>query len=449
MRANVLVAAGLAAQLIVSLPLAAGAADFGSGATSEPAVPGLKSKSLFPDHWLVQTNTSYAEPVLDYDEHITDKSPLQLRLRRDGTVKTGKIYLSGLFKGSYLGEWTDTDSAFPILTRFPDHTGTSAHRFFADNAALAATATPADWLTLYAQLEFHQVRFDHQDAVQFRKVYGTIGDLSRSPFYASFGRKTINFGDFDQYNPFTHNINSHFFRAESDGLIGEFGYATDRVQLAVTAIEGGRHFRVADTANDGSLDNFAVNGDVFLPLSLGHGTTLKLGGGYLHGTAYNHTLPHHPGPKLDCPVRPGVQGVPKCRGRNAAWDVRAEIQSRKFDVMAEYTATIDPWPATQKRIEAFVVQGRLKTVVLHRPTHFSAVYSFSDIGPFSTGGRGAPVFDSLDSFMTGAEMFFGSHLSLAVEYSRNTGFAPLINITSVANSDVHSQQLVIGGKVVF
>lgn len=404
-------------------------------------------ESVLPDHWYVTANTAYADVILDYDENITSKAIDQLLFRKNGRIKNKKVYVSGLFKGSYMGEWTNTENAFPILTRFPDHaSGKSSHSFFLDNAAIAFTATPTDYLTLFAQIEYHENHFESQDALQLRKAYVTIGDLNRSPLYLTFGRKTINFGDFDQYNPFTQNINNHFFKADSDGLIAEVGFVNKFMHLTATAISGGRHLRTADTAEKDEINNFAVNGDIFIPVR--EGTTLKLGAGYLHGTIYNHTLPHHPGPEIDCPVTPGQQGVPKCRGRNAAWDIRAELTSPMFDIMAEYTATVDPWPATKQKLESFLVQGRYKTEIYDHKTHFTLSYSKSDIGPFKTGGPGSPTFDALDQIIAGMEVFINPNFSVGIEYSHNTGFAPLVNITDVAK-DAEADQLVIGGRVVF
>lgn len=402
-------------------------------------------QGVLPGNWMVTANTAYANVILDYDENITTKASDQLQFRKNGVIDTHKIYISGLLKGSYLGEWTNTDSAFPILTRFPDHTGKQAHRFFIDNAAVGITATPTDWLTLYGQLEYHEVRFASQDEVQLRKVYATIGDLNRSPLYLTFGRKTIKFGDFDIYNPFTQSINNHFFRAESDAVIAEVGYVNRYLNLTATAISGGRHLRTADTPNSDQIDNFALDGDVFIPFGNG---TLKLGGGYLHGTIYNHTTPHHPSAEIDCPVTPGTQGVPKCRGRNAAWDIRAEYTSARFDLMAEYTATVDPWPATKQKLESWTVQGRYKTEMFDYKTHFSLSYGQSEIGPFATGGPGSPTFDAIEQIIGGVEVFISPNFSIGAEFSHNTGFAPLINVTTAAK-DAEANQLVIGGRVVF
>lgn len=404
------------------------------------------SEGLIPANWIISSNTAYADVMMDFDENLTSKAIDQLLFRKNGTIKSGKFYLSGVLKGSYAGEWTNTSDAFPILTRFPSHAdGKEHHDVFLDNAALALTATATDWLTLFARLEYHENRFDTQDPWQLRKIYATIGDLNRAPFYLSVGRKTIKFGDFDIYTPFTQNINNHFFRAESDDLVAELGFVNRYVQLAATAISGGRHTRTADTADDGGIENFAIDGDVFIPMMNG---TLKLGGGYLHGTIYNHTLPHHPGPDLDCPVMPGASGVPKCRGRNAAFDLRAEFTSERLDLMAEYTATIDPWPATGQKLKSWTVQGRYKTEVMGSKTHLSLSYSRSDIGPFSTGGPGAPIFDEIEQIVAGAEIFIHPNMSLGIEYSHNKGFAPLVNITNTAK-DAESDQIILGARIVF
>ncbi len=398
------------------------------------------------DQWRVTANTAYADVIMDFDENLTSKSIDQLIFRKNQIIDTRKVYISGIFKGSYLAEWTNTENAFPILTRFPDHaSGKSSSDFFFDNASIAVTVTPTEWITLFGQLEYHENHFESQDPLQLRKIYATFGDLNRSPLFFSFGRKTIKFGDFDAYTPFTHNINNHFFRAESDGPIAELGFINDNFHLVATAISGGRHLRTADSSDKDQIENFAIDGDVLIPVA---GGKLKVGAGYMHGTIYNHTLPHHPGPEIDCPVTPGQQGVPKCRGRNAAWDIRAEYTSERFDLMAEYTATVDPWPATNQELKAWTVQGRYKTEVFDRKTHFSLSYSRSDIGPFSTGGPGAPVFDEIEQIIGGMEMFINPNFSWGIEYSHNTGFAPLINITTVAK-DAESDQLAIGGRVVF
>jgi hypothetical protein len=229
-------------------------------------------------------------------------------------------------------------------------------------------------------------------------------------------------------------------------VIAELGYVNKYLHLSATAITGGRHLRTADTADDSQINNFALDGEVLIPVY--DGTTLKVGGGYLHGTIYNHTLPHHPGPEIDCPVTPGASGVPKCRGRNAAYDIRAELISPMFDLMAEYTATVDPWPATNQKLEAFTVQGRYKTHIRDYKTHFSLSYSISDIGPFTTGGPGSPVFDSIEQWVGGMEVFINPNFSFGIEYSHNTGFAPLVNIVNTAK-DAEADQLVIGGRIVF
>lgn len=397
--------------------------------------------------WVISTSIDYSSDTIDYDNYITSKAAVQLRHKQEGNLPENKLIISGLVKYSYLRERTDTSDAFPILTRFPNHaSGTTAESGFLDNLALGLTYAPTNWLTLYGQLEYHENIFETQNNLQLRKAYAIIGNLDASPFYAAIGRKTVNFGDFDQFNPFTHSVSNHFFRTESDGPIAELGYVSDTFEFTATAISGGRHLRVADTAGDGHLNNFALDGRLNIPVA--NGAKVQLAASYLHGTIYNHTLPHHPGPELACPVMPGQQGVPVCRGRNAAYDIRAAYYSDTFDAQLEYTSTLDPWPATNAKVETITAQARYKTELMGKKTHFSAAYSKANIGPFSMGGPGAPIFDSLDSTTVGIEVYMNDNFSVAAEYSRNNGFAPLVNVTT-SSRDVQSEQFAVGARLVF
>ena len=81
-------------------------------------------------NWRITTNIDYSDVIIDFDENITSKAIDQLRFRQNGVIQNNTVYISGILKGLYLGEWTSQDSAFPILTRFPNHSGTNAHRFF-------------------------------------------------------------------------------------------------------------------------------------------------------------------------------------------------------------------------------------------------------------------------------------------------------------------------------
>lgn len=410
----------------------------------EPAIGKLDE---ITKDWVLRTSVAYSDVVMDPSEHITDKAIKQLELLRDGVIERNVFYVSGYAKGSYLYEKTSTEDAFPILTRFPSHaSGTSNGDFFLDRAMLGLTYAPTDWLYGFAKLEYHENRFALQKPVQLRKAYVTVGNLDVLPVYFTAGRKTINFGKFDQYAPFTHSVSNHFFHTESDGPVFELGYTTDALNLSATAISAGRHTRTADSNGTQGVDNFAVSGDATFEIRPGY--DLNVGASYLHGTIYNHTLPHHPGPELECPVRPGQQGVPVCRGRNGAWDVWAELNSTHVDLQAEYTQTVDIWPATGEHVSAFTLQGRYKTEFAGRKTHLSAAYSAAKIGPFSMGGPGSPVFDRLDSLTLGAEVWLSPQLTVAAEYSRNNGFAPLINVLETSR-DATSNQFATGMRVSF
>ena len=64
------------------------------------------------------------------------------------------------------------------------------------------------------------------------------------------------------YNPFTHTVNNHSFRVDSDDPVLALGYAPSYLEglnIVATAIPGGRHLRVANSDGSGQFDNFAIN----------------------------------------------------------------------------------------------------------------------------------------------------------------------------------------------
>jgi len=125
------------------------------------------------------------------------------------TLKDNSLYLGAGFQGGFKYQKTSVDGQFPLLSRFPffsDRTDDEAGVFAIDHAALSFTSTFGDWTTVYLQPEYSETEYGRdQDEFQLRKAFVVFGNLEKSPFYAAFGRKTIDFGNFDSYNAFTHN----------------------------------------------------------------------------------------------------------------------------------------------------------------------------------------------------------------------------------------------------
>jgi len=147
----------------------------------------------------VRTNALHTRDMLDWQENTTGKTLTLLANRANGTLAPNSLYLGGGIQGGLKWQKTSVDGQFPLLARFPffsDRTDDSAGVFAIDNAALSFTSTFGDWTTVYLQPEYSETEYgSDQDEFQLRKAFVVFGNLEKSPFYAAFGRKTIDFGE--------------------------------------------------------------------------------------------------------------------------------------------------------------------------------------------------------------------------------------------------------------
>lgn len=379
----------------------------------------------------VGTNLAYSDGMFDRQNDVTNKIPLALRARASGDLGTGRLYLGGRFVGTVISEDTNTAGKFPILSRFPDShsTGTSDTYGVINEISLGATLT-LPMVTAYAQGEYSELTFPGQSDVQLRKYWLAVGDLGQSPFYAAIGRKTVNFGDFSSYAPFTHNHSAHYFWAQTRDPLLELGYVTDRTEIALSLIREHRGFRVLNSPdNDGGYENFAVN--LRHRLDLNGGLALRLGAGFLRGTIYDSTIAHHP-------PNSGVNRI-----WNGAWDVNATLSGARFDVMGEFTRTEHAWPATGHRVSALTVQGRYRAELFSRPATLSLAASRGVQGASGT------EWEKMDQVVLGLEVRAAPNVTLGAEYVFNEGFVPLIMPTVVADSGVRSHTFIVGARLTF
>lgn len=380
---------------------------------------------------LVGTALRYSERMLNRQDDVTDKVKLALQARQSGLLQEGRLYLGGRLFATAIGEHTNTPGKFPILSRFPNgHTRGSSDIYGVINEATLNATVTLPMLTGFAQAEYTEVEYPGQDALQLRKVWLAIGDLDRAPYYLAVGRKTVNFGNFASYAPFTHTHSNHYFWAQSDDPVVEVGYVGAQSDLAFTLIPGHRGLRVVDSPdNDGKYENFALNAAHRLALS--GETELTLGAGFLRGTIYDSAIAHHP------------PSAGTARMWNGAYNVNATLSASRFDLMAEFTKTTRRWPATDFKVSALTLQGRYRTELLGRP----AIYSLA----LSRGVQGADgtEWEKMDQAILGLELAATPNLTLGIEYMFNDGFVPLILPTVVADSDVRSHTVIVGAKLTF
>lgn len=404
---------------------------------------------------LVLTNIDYSWDQLNFQETVTGKTGALLKHRADGNLYDDKIYVNGLFKGSVMFEKSNTPGKFPILSRFPNQHGddTFGVQQVIQAAAIGFTSTFGSWTTMYLQAEYSEVEFaQDQDEFQLRKAYVVLGDLRKFPVYLAFGRKTIDFGNFESYNPFTHSISQHFFWAQSDAPVAELGFDYNGWNATFTAMDGSRHLRVA-MSEEGSF-NFATK--LQKTVGLGGGA-LTVGASYLHDTIYRNNFTAHTFQAFDRQGPPNAPVFPQVflEYRNGAADAWLEYNHPRFDLQFEYTQLIKDWPGTiledengnpildGTKLGTFTAQGRYKTELFGFPSRFTALFSQSDLGPSDT------EFDFARQHVLSLETELNDYMNVGVEYVFNHGFQPFIGIQDVSEQDVKSHTTILGVRARF
>ena len=433
----------------------------------------------------LRTNALHTRDMLDFQESTTSKTLLLLANRASGILEDDALYIGGHIEGGLKYQKTDVDGQFPLLSRFPffsNRTDDEAGVFAVDRAALSFTSTFGDWTTVHLQPEYSETEYggEGQDELQLRKAFVVFGNLERSPFYAAFGRKTIDFGNFDSYNVFTHNEGAHYFHAVSDQPVLEVGYYNDGWKFSASAFSGGRQLRVAFADEDNNIANYAATAEKeFLLGDWGAGPgAFTLGGGYLHDTIYRDNFTAHTFQGR----RTGTPPANLIEGRNSAVNAYAEYNSPLLDALVEYTTTLEPWGAAipqtpdgvplpqylidpagsttsfdnidfDQNLEVLVAQLRVKPIVMGRPLSIAAVGSWGTIGDeFETV---SPVtgnelsWERNQQHALSLEYPISRHLDVGAEYVFNRGFIPFVAPQLVSNEETEAHAINVGIKARF
>ena len=397
------------------------------------------STESLTSNFFIKPQVDFSRTILDWQETVTGKPKAILEMGEAGIIPETGIVLSGAYWASQMYEYSNTAGKFPILSRFPsqhNNNSKSGREFIINNAALGITGRLADWGTVYLQPEYTEIEFPGQEEWQWRKAFVMVGNLDKFPLYAYYGRNTVDFGWMDGYNPFTHSVNNHFYRVDSDEAVLGLGYAQGGLHVIGTAIPSGRQLRVADTSNSDGWDNFSVNASYDIPL--GQTADLTIGGGYLHSTIYNRVIAHHPGPTFAQALANGDEPE-----RNGAYDLFAELQWEDLRAGVEYTSSLKKWPATDAKVQALTVQGAYDFDIGDVPLTLSAVYGLGLQGPDSE------EYERLSQLAIGLEADIADYVTFAFEYVRNDGFVPLVAITRASDRDVTTNTYIFGMKLRF
>ncbi len=427
----------------------------------------------------VKTNAAHTREMLDWQESVTGKTITLLANRANGQLQDDSLYIGGGIRGGFMFQSTSQAGQFPLLSRFPffsNRTDKSAGVFAINNAALSFTSTFGDWTTIYMQPEYSETEYaPDQEEFQLRKAFVVFGNLEKTPFYAAFGRKTIDFGNFDSYNAFTHNEGAHYFHAVSDQPVLEVGYYGNGFKVSASALSGGRQLRVAFANEDNNLANYAFNAEKeFL---IGKNKAFTLGGGYLHDTIYRDNFTAHTfqGRQTGTPPANFIEY------RNSAVNAFAEYNSPFFDAMVEYTTTLKPWAAAipqstdgtpvasylidpngsttdinninfDEKLSVLVAQARIKPMVFGNRLAIAATGSWGNIGDdfVGVGAFGQPTtWSKNQQHAFSLEYPISPYLEVGAEYVYNKGFIPFVAPQQVSNDSTTAHAVNVGFKARF
>lgn len=381
-----------------------------------------------PGDWL-QLDTSLTYALLDFQNRQTDKEVFILLQNFRERWQGPQVIAGGQARLSAIVAHTNRTNKFSYLGRFPtDFTGdwASDARILQANAQLTAAVTP--WASVYGELLFSDVfTFSsfNQGSLQMRQAYAVLGDFNVSPWYGFIGKKNVGFGDMSTLSPFTQSVVWHYFAALAEGV--GVGYYDHGLHATLAGINGGRGIRVADSVSRGKINNFAAN----LSYTLGNTDRgmLTLGLGYLHGTIFDGLTAEH------------LDQNQFGENYNGAWDVNARFDLGNLTVAGEYVSTVADWPVTNNHVSAYRLESAyaLETV---KPSRLSISWSDGRQGPAGS------QFEFNRQLVLGYGVYFNRHALGTIEYVRSTGFAPLIDITTVSDRNVAQDSIVLGLNLV-
>lgn len=431
----------------------------------------------------VTTNAKHTKRMLNWQENTTGKTLTLLANRANGTLAPNSLTIGGAMKAGLMWQTTSDAGLFPILSRFPDFTArteTSSGIFAINNAALAFTGSFGDWTNFYLQPEYSETEFFGQSEFQLRKAFVVFGNLEKTPFYAAFGRKTIDFGNFDGYNAFTQTESQHYYHAVSDQPVLELGYYNmySGLKLSATAFSGGRQLRVgyAGAENENKIANFAASFEK--EFSFNNGSAFTVGTSYIHDTSYRNNFTAHTFGLIGS-MPPPANFISY---RNGAVDAFAEFNSPSWDFMVEYTTSLKPWGAAipqdangfvdpayiidplgatddinnisfDQKLNVLTAQVRYKPMMPNgRRLQLAAVGSWGKIGDDFVGvgiGGQPTTWENNQQHALSVEYPVSDYLDFGVEYVYNKGFIPFVAPQLVSNDDVTAHAINVGFKARF
>jgi len=375
---------------------------------------------------VIRANSRYSYEMLDPTTRINTKQRLILEKKQAGEIASNSVYLGGAVTPIANYQRSDTEGKFGYLMRHPtsnnQRTKTVSEAVI-HSAQLGVTGTAGDWISAYAELLYNpEQSFGsgtltdlNRNQIQLRRGYVLLGNLDKTPFYASLGKMAIPFGLTDTVNPFTNSTVWHSFGGLAYGL--NLGYTNSGLNANLMAVQGGAQFRSANVPVDGTnvpskLNNWAADINYAVPLS--DQSNWLFGASYIKGSPYCQDYP--------------VTHFDSCEEENGAyavytrlaydnWLFKAEFAQTEDDLPGSFNPSIPQFSAT--KVRSWDLGTRYRTSLFSKPTDLSFEFS-----RFRAGDDGAP-WEKQDQWVLGFANYVTPSAKLFAEYIHTDGYVPL------------------------
>jgi len=414
----------------------------------------------------IQTDPEVSYRLLEPNYDLR-KTQILLDERKAGNVADRGLLISGslIAIGDY--QKSNTDSKFAYLMRHPtssNQIGKEVSEAVLHSFQVGLTGSINSWLAAHTEILYNpQQNFGtgtitslERNQLVLNKGYVLVGDLNKLPVYVALGKMDVPFGQMGSVSPFTNSTTWHAFGGLSYGA--QVGFKKYGVELIGMAVQGGTQFRavstpVGDSTNVPSvINNFVA--DFSYTLNFRESSSIKVGGSYLHGSAYNHSFPvFH--------FNPGGSN-------NPAMTAYAEVNVNKnLRLKGSYVETSDVWPGT------FNPNPPLDVFPAHNVTSMDAGFRYmfrmtkevplsisAEYSDFVAGPEGSP-WERQNQYVLGFCSLINNSSKIFLEVFRTEGYVPLNFVsgsapfqpfapgTTHSSQDVITHGIVLGAQLTF
>ncbi len=378
----------------------------------------------------VQLNSAFSYRMMEPTQNLR-KVSVFMEERAQGNLKNSSLIIGTSLISIGDFQYSNTDSKFGYLMRHPTSKNQIGHvvtEAVIHSFQLALTGTVTPWLGTYAEMLYNPeqsfstglITDIERNQLELRKGFVAIGDLRKFPIYGALGKMDSPFGQTGSVSPFTNSTLWHAFGGICYGA--QLSFKKWNIHATVMAAQGGAQFRamnttVADSTNiPSAITNFTA--DLNYTLYFTEVFSLKFGGSYLRGSAYNHDFP--------------VQHFDPARMNNPAVTAYGYLSYKnRFVLKGSYAKTLRAWPGTHNptaplnQFEAFRVSsmdlGASYNLNMDKPIIYCISAEFSD---FTAGPHGAP-WERQNQIVTGFSALLNQSSKFFIEGFRTAGYVPL------------------------